>query len=147
MGCLREGGLRTRGVAPALPSPPHPSPPCACPAHRQAALDHAALDLQPFYAGALVRWSGAFHRVADPLRHPLDGLGSLPNPIGTPLDKLRVGLFRVKSLLGSLEDQLRQPEMSIQQRLQVGLLRGAHAPHARGLTTGRGGTACACVGG
>lgn len=34
----------------------------------QEALDYAALDLRPFYAGALVRWSGGFHRVADPLR-------------------------------------------------------------------------------
>lgn len=34
----------------------------------QAALDYSALDLQPFYAGALVRFDGDFHRVADPLR-------------------------------------------------------------------------------
>jgi len=40
-------------------------PPCPLP---QAALDYAALDLQPFYAGALVRFDGDFHRVADPLR-------------------------------------------------------------------------------
>lgn len=34
----------------------------------QAALDYSALDLQPFYAGALVRFEGDFHCVADPLR-------------------------------------------------------------------------------
>ena len=34
----------------------------------QEALDYPALDLRPFYAGALVRWAGGFHRVADPLR-------------------------------------------------------------------------------
>lgn len=34
----------------------------------QASLDYAALGLQPFYAGALVRFQGEFHRVADPVR-------------------------------------------------------------------------------
>ncbi|KAI7843455.1 hypothetical protein COHA_002933 [Chlorella ohadii] len=84
----------------------------------QAALDYAALDLQPFYAGALVRFDGDFHRVADPLRHLADGLGSLGNPIGTPTDKIKVGLFRLKSLLGSLDDLLAAPETTILQRLK-----------------------------
>ncbi|KAL4854581.1 4-substituted benzoates-glutamate ligase [Chlorella vulgaris] len=69
------------------------------------ALDYAALDLQPFYAGALVR-------------HLADGLASLGNPIGSPVDKLLVGLFRLKSLLGSVDDLLRAPETTIEQRLQ-----------------------------
>lgn len=34
----------------------------------QAALDYSALNLHPFYAGALVRFQGDFHRVADPFR-------------------------------------------------------------------------------
>lgn len=34
----------------------------------QEALDYEALSLQPFYAGALVRYRGDFHCVADPLR-------------------------------------------------------------------------------
>ncbi len=45
-------------------------------------LDYDALDLKPFYAGALVRYDGGFHRVADPLRHPADGVLSLFNPVG-----------------------------------------------------------------
>lgn len=53
-------------------------------------------------------------------RHLADGLGSLGNPIGSPLDKLRVGLFRLKSLLGSLDDLLAAPETTTLQRLQVG---------------------------
>lgn len=48
------------------PWPDHQHPPPAAPP--QAALDYAALDLQPFYAGALVRYGGDFHRVADPVR-------------------------------------------------------------------------------
>lgn len=38
------------------------------PPQAQAALDYRALDLKPFYAGALVRFEGDFHRVADPFR-------------------------------------------------------------------------------
>ncbi|EFN56940.1 hypothetical protein CHLNCDRAFT_143480 [Chlorella variabilis] len=85
----------------------------------QEALDYGALDLRPFYAGALVRYQGEFHRVADPLRHPADGLASLANPIGSPQDKLLVGLFRLKSLLGSVDELLKAPETSIEQRLQA----------------------------
>lgn len=68
----------------------------------QRALDYDALQLKPFYAGALVRWGepGKFYRVADPARHLTDGLASLFNPIGSVLDKILVGVFRVKSVLG-----------------------------------------------
>lgn len=34
------------------------------------------------------------HQVADPLRHFVDGLLSLPNPIGSVGDKVNVGIFR-----------------------------------------------------
>ena len=51
----------------------------------RATLDYDALDLRPFYAGADVRFEGAFHRVADPLRHPLDAIASLaPSPPSAP---------------------------------------------------------------
>lgn len=84
----------------------------------QASLDYAALGLQPFYAGALVRFQGEFHRVADPVRHLVDGLASLGNPIGSAADKVMVGMFRLKSLLGSVDDLLRAPETTTLQRLQ-----------------------------
>lgn len=50
-------------------------------------MDYEALRLRPFYAGASVRFSGNWHSVADPVRHLLDGIASLANPIGSPLDK------------------------------------------------------------
>ncbi|MFP4227779.1 MAG: protoporphyrinogen/coproporphyrinogen oxidase [Salinivenus sp.] len=53
-------------------------------------LDYEALDLHAFTNGALVRYNGAFHRVADPFRHPLDVPGTLIGPIGTLTDKARV---------------------------------------------------------
>ncbi|KAG7674434.1 hypothetical protein KSW81_000089 [Nannochloris sp. 'desiccata'] len=85
----------------------------------QEALDYEKLDLRPFYAGALVHWAGGFHRVADPLRHFVDGLASIPNPIGSPVDKINVGLFRLKSLLGSVDDIFKAPETTILKRLQT----------------------------
>ena len=81
-------------------------------------LEYAQLELQPFYAGALVHWQGSFHRVADPLRHPIDGLASIPNPIGSPGDKIKVGLYRLKSLLGSVDDVFRAEETSTLQCLR-----------------------------
>eukprot|EP00218_Dolichomastix_sp_CCMP3274_P014463 CAMPEP_0170148044 /NCGR_PEP_ID=MMETSP0033_2-20121228/37101_1 /TAXON_ID=195969 /ORGANISM="Dolichomastix tenuilepis, Strain CCMP3274" /LENGTH=434 /DNA_ID=CAMNT_0010384901 /DNA_START=135 /DNA_END=1439 /DNA_ORIENTATION=+ len=83
----------------------------------KAQLDYEALDLKPFYAGALVRWNGAFHRVADPFRHPVDGVLSLVNPIGSVADKVRVGLVRVGALLGSAESKFAAPETTIAERL------------------------------
>lgn len=74
------------------------------------ALDYEALDLKPFYAGALVRFGGGFHIVADPFRHLVDGLGSLTNPIGSPIDKIRVGIYRTRTLLSSVESILKDPE-------------------------------------
>ncbi len=53
-------------------------------------LDYEALDLHTFTSGALVRYNGGFHRVADPFRHPLDAPGTLVGPIGTLADKARV---------------------------------------------------------
>ena len=64
-------------------------------------------------------WNGDFHRVADPARHLLDGLLSLGNPVGSPVDKVRVGLYRIKVLLRSWEDVLSAPETSTMQRLKV----------------------------
>jgi len=58
-------------------------------------LGYDALDLRRFYPGALVRHGGRWHRVADPFRHPIDGLRSAFNPIGSFADKLRVGWSRL----------------------------------------------------
>lgn len=82
-------------------------------------LNFDALELKPFYAGARVRYGGAFHTVADPLRHFVDGLMSLTNPIGSVGDKVNVGIFRLKSLIGSLEDVFRRPETTTEERLKA----------------------------
>lgn len=61
----------------------------------QRVLDYDALNLRRFYPGALVRHGGKWHRVADPFRHPIDGLRGAFNPIGSFADKLRVGWSRL----------------------------------------------------
>ena len=58
-------------------------------------LDYEALDLRRFYPGARVRHGGKWHLVADPFRHPIDGLCGAFNPIGSFSDKLRVGWSRL----------------------------------------------------
>jgi UDP-galactopyranose mutase (EC 5.4.99.9) len=67
----------------------------------QLALDYEALDFHAFYDGALVRYGGRFHRIADPLRQPLDVPQTLISPIGTAADKLRVARarFRLRQLM------------------------------------------------
>jgi hypothetical protein len=59
----------------------------------------------------------AFRRVADPLRHFGDGLKSLLNPIGSIADKLNVGLYRLKSLSGSIDDIYKAPEVTTEAKL------------------------------
>ncbi|HHP7234302.1 MAG TPA: NAD(P)/FAD-dependent oxidoreductase [Desulfobacterales bacterium] len=53
-------------------------------------LDYAALDLRPFYPGAIIRIKDRFHTVADPRRMPKFAVQSLTAPIGTLDDKLRL---------------------------------------------------------
>ncbi|CAI5970818.1 unnamed protein product [Closterium sp. NIES-64] len=84
----------------------------------QQVMDYEALDLRPFYSGALVWFGGSFHRVADPFRHTSDGLGSLFNPIGSVFDKLRIGLLRLKAVSSPVEGILSAPESSIEEALK-----------------------------
>ena len=66
-----------------------------------------------------MRHDGGFHRVADPLRHPLDGVASLGNLVGSPLDKARVGLLRAGTLLRPVNAILAAPETSTLERLRA----------------------------
>jgi phytoene dehydrogenase-like protein len=78
-------------------------------------LDYKALDLRRFYPGALVRHGGKWHRVADPFRHPIDGLRGAFNPIGSFADKLRVGWSR----LGGFDFSRHDPSMSTLEALRA----------------------------
>lgn len=84
----------------------------------QRVLDYEKLDLRPFYPGSLVWYGGAFHKVADPWREPLDGVRGIISPIGTLADKARVGLLRSRVTQGSLEELFQRPEKTTLQALR-----------------------------
>jgi phytoene dehydrogenase-like protein len=85
----------------------------------RAILDYDGLDLKPFLSGAIVRFAGQFHELADPWRRPLASLRSVSTPIGTFADKLRVARFRTNCLRGSVDDCFRGPEMTALELLQA----------------------------
>ena len=80
-------------------------------------LDYDALDLRPFYRGALVRFDGAFHRVADPVRDPRAVPAMLASPIGSVTDKLRVLALRRRVRSGTLDDLWARDEISTAEAL------------------------------
>jgi len=81
-------------------------------------LDYDALNLRPFYPGALIRYKDRFYRFADPWRHPIDGMMGLFSPIGSLSDKFRVRKLRQRVLSGSLQDLYRRTETTTLQALQ-----------------------------
>ncbi|MBN8644750.1 MAG: FAD-dependent oxidoreductase [Planctomycetes bacterium] len=76
----------------------------------QRVLDHEALRLGAFYPGALVRVEGAFHKVADPRRKPLDAARGFLSPVATMLDKARLPGFERSVRVGTLEQIWDRPE-------------------------------------
>jgi phytoene dehydrogenase-like protein len=83
-------------------------------------LDYGALRLRPYYSGALV-WTGrGLHRIADPVRHPVDAAVSLVGPVGTTADKLRIVALRRRAAAGTLEQLFSRPETTT-----IGALRAA----------------------
>jgi len=83
----------------------------------QRELDYSALDLHPFYDGALVRYNGQFHRIGDPFRHPLDAPRTLFAPIGTLADKLRVAQARRSLLSCSIAEIMAREETTTREAL------------------------------
>jgi phytoene dehydrogenase-like protein len=88
----------------------------AYPEARQT-LDYAQLELKAFEPGALVRSNGAFHRLSDPWRRPSQAMLSLFTPIGTFLDKARVGGLRSRAMKSSIEHIFAEPETTTREAL------------------------------
>jgi phytoene dehydrogenase-like protein len=84
----------------------------------KAALDYDTLRLQAFEPGSQIRYNGAFHRVVDPFRRPLQGLESLFGPIGTLGDKMRVAMLRSSVLDGPCRDLFLRPRVTTEARLR-----------------------------
>ncbi|MBX3352558.1 MAG: FAD-dependent oxidoreductase [Phycisphaeraceae bacterium] len=74
-------------------------------------LDYAALDLKPFYPGALVRADGKLRRLADPLRRPSDLVESIFSPVATLSDKVRIAELILKLKSGPLDRLFDEPEV------------------------------------
>lgn len=84
----------------------------------QRVLDYDALDLRSFYDGALVRFDGDFHRIADPLRDPLAVPQTVLSPIGTIADKLRVLRLRQSVRSPDLDALWARPEIATGEALR-----------------------------
>lgn len=82
-------------------------------------LDYEALDLRPFYPGALVRIDERFHRVSDVWRRPLQLPEMLTSPVGTLADKLRLLGLRRRALSGDLAALYARPEQPASDLLDV----------------------------
>lgn len=74
-------------------------------------IDYDALDLRYFYHGALVRYGGDFHRIADPARYPLDASSMLFSPLAGFSDKARVAKFSAQLAHLSIDEIFARPEM------------------------------------
>lgn len=82
-------------------------------------LHCAALDLQPYDSGAVVRVHGRFHRVADPRSRPGLALASLTAPIGTFADDVRLAALVIDVLRTEPRALLRRPDMSTADALRA----------------------------
>ena len=79
-------------------------------------LDYDALDLKSFTRGALVRFGGKFHRVADPRSELWNAMKSVFGPIGSVRDKLKLAFFAneiSRGELASVETATDQPSLDL----------------------------------
>jgi phytoene dehydrogenase-like protein len=84
------------------------------------ALDYEALELRPFYPGAVVRTGGRFVTVADPSRRPWGGVRTAFAPVGGLGDKLKAASLRRRVTSGSLEELFARPETTTREALAAG---------------------------
>lgn len=108
----------------------------------QQSFDYAALGLQAFAPGALIRRGGRFRRVADPFRAPLDALASLADGVGTFGDKLRVLALRRRACAGTLDELFARPDTTTREALtslgfSAGMIRDFFEPFLGGIFLGR----------
>ena len=83
----------------------------------QAMLDYRALDLRSFRPGTLVQVGDKRALLGDPFRDLRSIPSSLTAPIGSPVDKARVGWLRLNSGRGTLDEMWARPETSTAERL------------------------------
>ena len=82
-------------------------------------LDVAALGLQRYDPGAVVRVHGRFHRIDDPRREPARALATLTAPIGTIADDVRLLALVLDLLRTDPRALLRRPDTSTAEALRA----------------------------
>ncbi len=102
-----DGFLLDRGFQIFLPAYPE----------ARRVLDYEALDLRPIYRGADIFVKNRFHRMADPLAHPLAALKNMGDEVATLHDKWTTLLLR-KEVFGLREPPLDLPEMESEDYLR-----------------------------
>lgn len=102
-----DGFLLDRGFQVFLPAYPE----------ARRVLDYEALDLRPLYRGADVFVKDRFHRMADPLAHPLTAIQNLRDQIISWKDKWTMLLLR-KEVFGMREPPRDQPSMETEDYLE-----------------------------
>lgn len=90
---------------------------CAYPTCKQL-LDYNALNLHSFDPGAVVRQRGGFSRLGDPWRQPQTFWQTLKSPVGSLLDKWKIGRLRSHACRGSLEELYLRPDVPTIDRLK-----------------------------
>ena len=82
-------------------------------------LDHDALDLRRFSAGALVRVGDRLHRVGDPRRVPTWAPGTVGAPIGSLKDKVLIAALAASAALQSPDALLSRTETTTADALRA----------------------------
>lgn len=81
-------------------------------------LDYEQLELCRFAPGALVRYEGSWHRLADPWRNPRHLLSTIFSRVATLNDKIRIASFRKHTQRGELNDIYDRPERTTMELLR-----------------------------
>eukprot|EP01038_Epipyxis_sp_PR26KG_P011355 gene11355-15227_t len=81
-------------------------------------FDYKLLNLQYFLPGAIVRFNQSFHLVSDPLRCPKDIIPTAISPIGSFIDKIKIGLFSLSIRTDSIGTILSRDEYNTEEYLK-----------------------------
>ena len=84
----------------------------------QQHLDYSALQLQAFEPGSLIRTKDAFHRMSDPWRRPQHAMQTAFAPVGSLMDKLRIGRLRRSAARSSLASVFERLDRTTEEELQ-----------------------------
>lgn len=85
----------------------------------QRVLDHDALGLRPFAAGALIRLGDRLYRVGDPRKMPTWAPRTALSPIGSIRDKVLIGRLAAEAALHSPDALLSRPETTTYEALRA----------------------------